>query len=381
MKSNTHVYACLIVSAGLGFHLMAPPALFCAEPDAARLIQNEPIEIPKLPAIDFETYQRNIDDIYQIALMTNPNVDSGVNGMIVDLNRKIADNPQNTESLIALAHVYRILGQPSEANRFYEKALKLDPNNFHLNLFAAMTNIRSKNYDRALAELDQAIEKSPADLYAWMARGRILMLLHRNKEAAENFEKARELEPENRQAAFSLSLAYQALGKNKKAFDMLKKLKSQDPDNTFIRYHLGALALANGEAREAITYWEGLFKEGLRDIPFLMNLAVAYLQKGDAGTAKQILNHLNFFFPREIELDFLKAEAYRQLNLFKDAELQYRLVLVEDPNYLSASVGLGDVLMRQGKLEQSRTVLAQAEQQAMVSAQKPGKNKRLKLTD
>jgi predicted Zn-dependent protease len=112
-----------------------------------------------------------------------------------------------------------------------------------------------------------------------------------------------------------------------------------------------------------------------------MNLAVAYLQKGDAGTAKQILNHLNFFFPREIELDFLKAEAFRQMNLFKDAELQYRLVLAENPDYLSASVGLGDVLMRQGKLEQSRTVLAEAEQQAIMAAQKPEKRKRLKLTE
>ncbi len=381
MNPNARFYVWLIVPAVMMIYLLAPPALFCAQPETTRLIQDEPIEIPKLPAIDFETYQRNIDDIFQIALMTNPNVDSGINGMIVDLNRKVAENPQNAESLIALAHVYRILGQPSEANRFYEKALQLDPNNFHLNLFAAMTNMRSKNYDRALAELDQAIEKSPADIYAWMARGRILMLLHRYKEAAENFEKALELEPENRQAAFSLSLAYQALGKNKKAFEMLKRLKSQDPDNTFIRYHLGALALANGEPREAITYWEDLFKEGLRDIPFLMNLAVAYLQNGDAGTAKQILNHLNFFFPREIELDFLKAEAYRQMNLFKDAELQYRLVLAENPDYLSASVGLGDVLMRQGKLEQSRTVLAEAEQQAIAAAQKPVKSKRLKLTE
>ncbi len=369
----------LVLAVFLSSGSMTVLPLYCAESESTPAVKNEILEEPKMPVIDFETYQRNIDDIFKITLMTSPNVDSGINGMIVDLNRKIAENPQNAESLMALGHVYRILGQPSEANRFYQKALKLDPNNFHLNLFSAMTNIRNKDFDRALEELDRAIEKSPLDIYAWMAKGRILMLLHRYEEAATSFEKAFELQPENRQAAFSLSLAYQAVGKNKKAFEILRKLNSQDPGNPFVRYHLGALALTDGRPREAVSYWEGLFKEGVRDIPFLMNLAVAYLQKGDAGKSQQILNHLSFFFPREIELDFLKAETYRQMNLFKEAELQYRLVLAEDPGYLSALVGLGEVLMRQGKVEQSRTILAQVEIEARAVDQKAGKDKLVTL--
>ena len=313
------------------------------------------------PVIDFETYQRNIDDMFRIALMASPEVDNGINSVIVDLNRKIAENPENVESIIALGHVYRILGQPAEANRFYQKALKLNPDNFHLNIFSAMTNIQVKNFNEALQELSRAVEKNPMDVYARLARGRMDMILRKYQEAAGDFQKALEVQPDNRQAAFALSLAYQALGQNAKAMGLLNQLKEKNPEDLFIRYHLGALAMAEGNPGQAVEYWEGLFKAGVRDIQFLFNLAIAYLQSDQGEKGKIIVDHLSFFFPREVDLDFLMAETYRQMNLLEEAERRYRLVVAEDPYYLSALIGLAEVLGQQGKVRESRKTLKQAE--------------------
>ena len=175
---------------------------------------------PRSFNIDFESYQRSVDDLYHLALMSTPNVDYGINSIIVDLNRKVAENPKNVESLMALGHVYRIVGQPAEANRFYEKAVEIDPDNFHLNVFSALTNVQQEEFEKALEQLDHAVEVNPADSYAWLARGRLLMMLRRNEEAAKSFEKVLETQPENRQAAFGLSLVSQSLGQHEKALEM-----------------------------------------------------------------------------------------------------------------------------------------------------------------
>ncbi|MBI3307268.1 MAG: tetratricopeptide repeat protein [Candidatus Omnitrophica bacterium] len=348
------------------FGLFFPASFIFAEdqPITSLLKADTAADAEKNPPmnIDFETYQRNIDDLYHIALMSTPNVDYGINSLIVDLNRKIAENPKNVENLMALGHVYRVLGQPAEANRFYEKALAIDPNNFHLNIFSALTHVQQEEFQKALDQLNHAVEVNPADSYAWLARGRLLMMIKNNEEAAKSFEKVLEMQPQNRQAAFGLSLVYQALGQRDKAFELLQKLQIADPKDLFIQYHLGALFFVDKKPTQALEYWEKIFKDGVRDVQFLFNLVIAYLQNGDGDKAELILNHLSFFFPRESDVEFLMAETYRQMEAWKEAERHYRLVLAEDPDYFSAYLGLANIFERQGKTEEGENILKQAEE-------------------
>ncbi len=321
-------------------------------------------EPPQGAAIDFEAYQRNIDDLYHIALMSSPNMDYGINNVIVNLNRKLAERPDDAEAMIGLGHVYRILGQPSEANRFYEKALSKDPGNFHLNIFTAITNVQEKDFEKALGLLKQASENNPLDIYPRIASGRILMIMKRYEEAAAHFEKVLELEPESREAAFAVSLAYQQIGQTDKAVQVLRDLQKKIPNDLYIRYHLGALSLMKGNITQTLHYWEELFHQGIRDIQFLFHLAIAYLEAGESLKSKKILEHLSFLFPRELDVELLTAEAYRQMNQLKEAERRYRLILAENPKYLSAYMGLADVLERQNRRGEAKEALSQAEQHA-----------------
>lgn len=361
----------------------AAPAEPVSSPAAAPAPSSAPGESEKPPAaIDFESYQRNIDDMFQIALMTNPNMDYGINSVIIDLNRKIAENPKNPNPLISLGHVYRILGQPSEANRFYEKALALDPANFHVNVFSALTAFLGEDLDKSLERLDSAVKLNPADAYARLARGRVLMMKHMDDEAIRNFEELLQFQPENRQAVFALSLLYQKKGDEKKALALLEKLREKNPDDPYIRYHLGALNLASGKPAEALKYWEGLFSSGVRDAQFLVNLSIAYLQNHEGGKAKKILDHLNFFFPDEHDVEILTAEAYRQLGRLDEAERLYRVILAEEPGNLTAAMGLADVLGLEGKMQEKDALLKDAagrvQRQSRLAAAKKEQAERLK---
>lgn len=310
--------------------------------------------------IDFTTYQKDIDDLFQIALMQSPTMNSGINNVILNLNRKITENPENPSPVISLAHVYRLLGQPTEANRFYEKALELDPDNFHLNVFSALTSSQTSQYEEALERLEKATQLNPLDLYAWMTKGRVLMILKRDEEALACFQKANEIDPDQRQAAFAMSLIYQKLGREEEALAVLEELKRKNPDDLFIQYHLGALAFAQGNAEEALEHWQNLFNEGVRDTRFLFNLSMAFLEGGEPAKAEKILEHLEFFLPGEVDVDIMIAESFRLMNRLDDAERRFRVILAENPGQLSAYMGLAQVLDEEGKHEERDQILQEA---------------------
>jgi len=346
----------VIVSAALNFP--AAPA-FCQADGSYNAVPS--VQAAEAAGtIDFETYQRNIDDMFQIALMSNPTVDYGINSVIIDLNRKIAENPASANPLISLGHVYRVLGRPSEANRFYEKALLLDPDNFHVNVFSALTSAENEDLDMALERLKKAVELNPADSYARLGLSRILMFQNKDDEAIQNFQELLEFNPDNRQAVFVLSLIYQKKGEYDKALKLLEELKRKQPEDQYISYHLGALHLADDKPEEALKHWDALFKQGVRDVQFLFNLAIAYIQNGDGEKAARILEHLNFFFPNETDVEILMAESFRQLGKLDEAERRYRLILAEERENLTALMGLAQVLELLGKSEEKDAILKEA---------------------
>lgn len=310
--------------------------------------------------IDFSTYQRDIDDLFEIALMQTPTMNSGINDVILNLNRKIAENPGNASPLISLAHVYRLLGQPSEANRFYEQALTLDPDNFHLNVFSALTSSQVPDYEKALARLDKATDLNDLDLYAWMTKGRVQMLLNKDDEALDSFKHALEIDPEQKQVAFAMSLLYQRQGRAEEAEAVLAAMKEKNPDDLFVQYHLGALALAQADAAKALSYWNKVFYAGVRDTQFLFNLSVAFLENSEPDKAKKVLQHLEFFLPGQSDVDLMMAESYRQMNKLDEATRRFKLILAENPRNMSALMGLAQVLDQDGQADERDALLREA---------------------
>lgn len=311
-------------------------------------------------AMGFETYQRNVDDLFDIALMTKRDPDFNINSLIVELNRRLVENPEDTSSLVALGHLYRRLGQPREANLFYQKALIQNPDQFHLHVFSGMMEAQIKNVQEALAKFDQALELNPYDADVLAARGKALLQLKRDAEAIQSFEKALEINPDQEEALFILSILYQKHGRGDDAVRLLEALAKRAPDSDFVQYHLGALFLAQGKSEKTIEIWEKLFLKGIRAPQFLFNLAVSYIESQNYGKAQKILSHLRFFFPEEYDLDFLMAETYRQMGRYEEAESKYREVIVLQPSYVSAYIGLARALEEQGKLNDAEEVLQQA---------------------
>lgn len=312
---------------------------------------------PRRIAMDFETYKNTIDDLFFTALAVRPTSERGMNEVIVDLNRKLAQDPDDAETLISLGHLYRLLKQPEEASKFYEKALALKPESFHLYCFSAMMHYQMKNFPKALEQLDQSLKINPDDVDAWLGRGRTLIKLGKEGEAAESYEKALSLDSKNKEAVFTLGILYRRSGKYDQAQKLFENLV-QDQDYTELaKYHLGTISIKRRRPQQAIEQWEPLFLQGVRDPEFLLSLSLVYLDNKDYSKAEAILKPLQLLYPREISIQFFLGELYRHMERFSEAEQMYRFVIVEDPKYGNAYIGLAFALAEQGKTKEAIAVL------------------------
>lgn len=314
-----------------------------------------------LPAgTSFEAYERSVDDLFRVSLMTHPDPDFGVNSIIVNMNRQLAEKPDDANTLIALGHLYRLLGQPEEANRFYEKAIKASPDNFHLNVFSAKMFYQGDDLQQAVDRIEKALELNPNDASVWDVHGGLLLRLGREKEALMSFKKALELEPERPSALFAASVLYQRAGRDEEALKLLETLAVKHPEDLALKYQLGLLHFSQGRSKPALEVWEEVFVKGVRSPQFLFNLTLAYLETENVEKAENLLQHLRFLFPGELDIDFLFAEGYRRTGRLNEAVHKYEEIISLAPGYVSAYIGLAMAFEQLGNMDASQAAMEQA---------------------
>ncbi len=314
----------------------------------------------KAPSMDFKTYQKNLDDLFYITMTTNPDPNYGVHAAIIDLTRRRTQNPKDPEPLIALGHIYRILGQPADANRFYRRAIRLKQDNYYLYLFSGMMYFQMKKYPQALKQIEHAIRINPHDVYAWLARGRTAREAGQEMLAMESYRKAHEAAPSNGEATFMLSAYELKKGNNAEALRLFEDLYQKKPKDENTQYQLGALYLMNNQPQRTLNLWENLFYQGNRNPEFVFSLALAYVQTEKYEQAEHLLAPLAFIYPRDPGIAFMMGEVYRKEGRLDDAVRALRALLAEYPGYMNAYQGLVLALLDKKDIDAARTVLKDA---------------------
>ena len=120
-------------------------------------------------------------------------------------------------------------GMASEAEEFFREAFLAAPNKFEGHYRAALALLRSEQYEKALVELDEAIELGPkyGDLHNF--RGVALCELARVDEGIASFRRAVALNPDHSVAKLNLAFAHLRAGQYKDAERVLEEVLEQDP--------------------------------------------------------------------------------------------------------------------------------------------------------
>jgi adenylate cyclase len=215
-------------------------------------------------------------------------------------------DPNYALAYCGLADTYAYMGgvvMPSKEavakeKEFAQKALELDPElpEAHLSLACALGG--AFDWRNAPIEFDRAIELNPNlawayEIYAWFLGG-----LGRLDEAIAKDKKAIELDPLN--SFFQSALAYYLYHARRydDAIVQIKKTLELDPASTLARHLLGCCLLWKGDTAGAITEFQrskivvtGAWYQGL--------LGYAYAISGERPKAEQMLHELEQMAKRQ----------------------------------------------------------------------------------
>ncbi len=220
----------------------------------------------------------------------------------------------------------------------YNQALRLDPKNVNAYYDRGGAFDEKQDYDRAIADFNQALRLDPKNVDTYINRGRAFDEKQDYDRAIVDFNQALRLDPENVIAYINRGRAfYQKQDYNRATADYNQALRL-DPKNVIAYYNRG-LAYAYGykNSNEAAM---ADYNETLRLDP---NYVDAYIQRGIIFGEKKDYDRAMANFNQALRLDPKNVNAYVQRGLAylgKDsnepAMADFNQALTIDPNYAYA---------------------------------------------
>ena len=121
-------------------------------------------------------------------------------------------SPDYSDGWINLARSRLLQGHPEEAEASLFKALDLASDRGKVNFFLGITAKDQGDYDQALVYLRDAESVYPRDRRILLQLGKTLLLQKQYEDAIEVFKRGVQIDPEDLQIHYQLSLCYDALG-------------------------------------------------------------------------------------------------------------------------------------------------------------------------
>lgn len=127
------------------------------------------------------------------AIMYDLSGSTDIHQKISDVDKALSNDENNVQLLIIKAVYLHKYGSVNEAIIIYKKALRIEPENYDLNVFLAVANNEIGKTELALNGLNDAIKLDKGIPFAYEERGYLLMELKKFKEAYEDFSRIIEL--------------------------------------------------------------------------------------------------------------------------------------------------------------------------------------------
>lgn len=178
-------------------------------------------------------------------------------GVVVEAKKKLAAEPQNVDLIIALGLAQASLWRYHDAIETYTAALKLAPSNAMLYRHRGHRYISTRQFARAVADLEKAAQLNDQDFDIWYHLGLAYYLTGDFAKAAAAYERCRVVSvSDEKLVAVSdwLYMAYRRLNQEKEATQVLARIKP------------------GMESKENIVYYNRLlFYQGLKTESELLN--------------------------------------------------------------------------------------------------------------
>jgi tetratricopeptide (TPR) repeat protein len=273
-------------------------------------------------------------------------------------------DPREKQWPYLLAQLYADKGDVSDAIKYFEIVLGLDPAYWPVQIYLGQMYLLEGDLNKAALSFEKAKQNSATRAAALAGLGKVALVGGLYKEAAANLEEALRLAPNASRLRQPLALAYRGLGEAGKAQATLARFSSSGAEPGFPDPIVDQLSDKVAVSRVLLRRGQRLGQEGrfdLAEVAFraavasdptnteaLTNLGIALANIGKSGEAQKTL-------AESLRMDDTSAIAHLSLGVVYDrmgedenAIAQYRSAMEHDPRNLQAVVYLADATMRTG---------------------------------
>ena len=270
-------------------------------------------------------------------------------------------NPEVAEVHVKLGLIYFQQGKFAQAVPALSKALKLKPGLPNADILLAMSLSELGRYNEALPGLEKGFRRSPDPALkrlAGLQLQRAYTGVQKDNKAVEIALELNRLYPDDPEILYHGSRLCANF-----AYLMLRKLSEVAPTSVWRRQASGETFESQGQHELAIREYRAVLALEPRRPGIHFRLGRTLLARGQPELQSEALRE----FEQELQLDstngnaaYEAAEIYRRSGQLDRAAKLFEMALKTDAHFEEAQIGLGRVLLMQGKPELALPHLQQA---------------------
>jgi tetratricopeptide (TPR) repeat protein len=250
---------------------------------------------------------------------------------------------QSIEDVYKTANADFDAGRWAEAASKYEIVLKEDPRHIPSQFNLAVSHSKLGNIERAIAAYRTLIEQDGSIYEAQVNVAILLEQSAKRAEAAEHFEKALALRPEDTQARLNLGMFYARGGEFDKAFPHLTAVADKGAGSVELFIALSEAEHARKDEAKSRFYIEKALLLDPANKLLKHQLAVSYFSQKDYAKAAPLLEDLTKAEPANPDYFYLLGKSYEQLKSYPPAVSALQQVLRLKADYVEAYATLGTI--------------------------------------
>ncbi len=211
----------------------------------------------------------------------------------------------------------------------------------------------NREYDEALAKLDEVIKEDPRIIEARLVRANVYMKLERAEEAIEECKEALKIDSEYSAAIFTLAQAYKKLKKYEEAIAGFNRSIQIDPRDPKPHVNLGSVYIGTKDFESAISHLQQAIAIDPEHSSMAHNLlGAAYLKKKMLVPAEKELHTALEMRPRIPDVHYNLGLLYEEKGDRESAIKEYKKEIEIHPHAYPAHFNLALLYGKMGMLRE-----------------------------
>jgi tetratricopeptide (TPR) repeat protein len=216
------------------------------------------------------------------------------------------------------AEIHEFEGNTAEAAKVYEKILSLRPENPTNYVNLALTRAKMNQFDEAVRVLERGVARIPGSEVLLSRLAHTYMVMGRLEKALDAWQVVLLINPRYFDALLASGWILDFTGKLEEARTYFEKALEVEPENRFLRKYRAENMAKRGKMKEAIDVYEGLKEDYPDDYEVFQDLGIAYGYAGDLNRSIENLKKAVTLHPTPVAYSNL-AVASRKAGSIQEA--------------------------------------------------------------